>query len=179
MKRLQRAALITELADKMNEMGSWSGETHFQKTVFFLEDGLEVPIGFQFVMYKYGPYSFDFHDDLTIMRGNGLIDLVPHGYGSSFSATESSRRLRAKFPKTLGRYQDQLDWSAEKISRRGVGDLERVSTALFIMKRENLEDSEAIARRLIQIKPHVSEDSALAAATEAIQLLVDAPVVTT
>jgi hypothetical protein len=30
MNRLQRAALLTELADKLRQQGSWCGETHLQ-----------------------------------------------------------------------------------------------------------------------------------------------------
>jgi hypothetical protein len=70
-----------------------------------------------------------------------------------------------------------LNWASTKISGRGVGDLERIGTALFIIKRQHLDDPEAIARRLVEIKPHVKEDSALAAAKETIQLISEAPIV--
>jgi len=35
MNTLQRAALLTELADKLRQQGSWCGETHLQKATYF------------------------------------------------------------------------------------------------------------------------------------------------
>ena len=48
MKRLQRAAIVTELAEQLTAQGSWCGETHLQKATYFLQELLEVPTGFEF-----------------------------------------------------------------------------------------------------------------------------------
>ena len=61
-------ALLAELIEKLQENGSWCGETHVQKCAYFLEDLLGVPVGCEFVLYKHGPYSFDLHDALIEMK---------------------------------------------------------------------------------------------------------------
>jgi hypothetical protein len=164
----------------MEGAGSWSGETHFQKTLFFLQDGLGVPIAYDYIMYKHGPCSFDLHDDLTMMRGNGLLEFVPRqGFGLELHATDSSSKIRGKFPKTLTRYRNQIRWAAREISRRGVGDLERIGTALFLTKHEWLSDPEEVADRQVELKPHVPRPSAVASVREVFQLLRSAPIATT
>ena len=35
MNRIQRAAILTGLVNALRERGSWCGETHIQKAVFF------------------------------------------------------------------------------------------------------------------------------------------------
>ena len=37
MERLQKAAILTELADQLRREGSWCGHTHMQKATYFLQ----------------------------------------------------------------------------------------------------------------------------------------------
>ena len=46
MNRLQRAAILLTLLDALRQRGSWCGETHLQKSVYFLEEMCGVPLGF-------------------------------------------------------------------------------------------------------------------------------------
>ena len=73
MDRLQRTALIFELTKKMRERGSWCGETHLQKATFWAEECFSLPLGFDFILYKHGPFSFDLRDELTSMRCRALV----------------------------------------------------------------------------------------------------------
>ena len=59
MDRLRRAAILTQLVGNLRREGSWCGETHVQKATFFLQELMEVPLGFNFVLNKHGPFSFD------------------------------------------------------------------------------------------------------------------------
>ena len=58
MNRLQKAAILTELADQLRREGSWCGHTHIQKATYFLQDSLGLPTGSAFILYKHVPYSF-------------------------------------------------------------------------------------------------------------------------
>ena len=42
MKRLQKIAILLDLGDAMKYQGSWCGETHYQKTAYFLQELLKV-----------------------------------------------------------------------------------------------------------------------------------------
>ena len=59
MDRLRRAALLTRLIQRLRDRGSWCGETHLQKASLLLQDLTGVPLGFDYILYKHGPFSFD------------------------------------------------------------------------------------------------------------------------
>jgi len=70
MDRLRRAALLTQLIERLRRRGSWCGETHVQKATLFLQDLTRIPMGFDFILYKHGPFSFDLRDELTSLRAD-------------------------------------------------------------------------------------------------------------
>jgi hypothetical protein len=169
MKRLQRAAILTELAKQLIAEGSWCGETHLQKATYFLQELLKVPTAFEFILYKFGPYSFDLGDELTALQADELLALKVRGqsYGPSYVPTETSEALRGRFPVTLGKYRDSISFVAKKLGYKGVAELERLATALFVTLDDRENDSlTARARRLHNLKPHVSIESAKAAVAE-------------
>jgi uncharacterized protein YwgA len=165
MKKIQREAILAYLADGLIKNGSWCGETHLQKATYFLQELMEVPTEFEFILYKHGPFSFDLRDELTTMRANGLLELVVRHpqYGSSLIPTQFSQEFRNQFPKTLARYREQIDFVSTELGEKNVSELERLGTALFITLEEGPTSQESRARRLIEIKPHIGFDEAYAA----------------
>ena len=92
MERLKRSALVIALIEQLRNKGSWCGETHIQKTIYFLQELLRVPLGFEFILYKHGPYSFDLSDELTAMRADELVELkLQQPYGPSVSLSGNRR----------------------------------------------------------------------------------------
>ena len=158
MNRLQSCALILSLLEKLKAKGSWGGETHVQKATYFLKTLANVPMDFDFILYKHGPFSFDLRDELTAMRADGLLSMKPHSpYGPTFDTTEQGKKLLKKFPVTLKKYKDNVDFVVNELDKKGVSDLEKLATALFIIKNEQSRKSlNARAERIHEIKPHVS-----------------------
>src|SRR3989304_6206965 len=103
MNRAKKAMLLTSLTQKLWAHGSWCGETHLQKAVYFLEDLLEVPLEFDFILYRHGPFSFDLRDEITSLRADELLRLVPQEppYGPRLVPTDRCDRLKELFPSTL------------------------------------------------------------------------------
>src|SRR5260370_41172711 len=110
MERLRRAAIVTQLVTKLRAAGSWCGETHIQKAVYLMQDLLDVPMEYQFILYKHGPFSFDLSDELTSFRGDELLELKPQAppYGPRFEVTDLGQQLREKWPKTLAKYKTPI-----------------------------------------------------------------------
>ena len=75
MKQMQKNAVILSLINRLKEKGSWCGGTNIQKASYFLQEMLGVELGFDFILYKYGPYSFELTDELTAMRANSFLHL--------------------------------------------------------------------------------------------------------
>jgi hypothetical protein len=45
MNRTQHQAVLLSLIQQLRENGSWCGETHIQKSAYFLQEMLGVPLG--------------------------------------------------------------------------------------------------------------------------------------
>src|SRR5262249_7838745 len=176
MDRLKRGVVLTRLIEKMRAHGSWCGETHVQKSTFFLQDLTKVPLEFDFILYKHGPFSFDLRDDLTGLRADELIRLEPQWpYGPQIALTDRSEHFQRIYPKTLRKYDDRIAFVAEKLGSKEVADLERLATALFVTQREEANASvDARSKKLTDLKPHISVESARAAVEEVDRIAKDA-----
>jgi hypothetical protein len=168
MRRTQKLVLLSRLANELSERGSWVGETHLQKAVYMLETLTGVPLGFPFVLYKHGPFSFDLREELNRMRADGMLELQPRPapYGPSFVPTDAARRLEDRFPKTLATYIDQINFVAARVGSKSASELERLATALLLMDSERGTKPARLAEELNTIKPHVPIEMALAAVEE-------------
>jgi len=170
MSGLERDALVLELIDQLREHGSWAGETHVQKATYFLQELTGVPLGFDFIMYKYGPYSFDLHDELTAMQANQLLVLKPQlPYGPALLPGEMSPVLKKKFSKTIDHYGREIRFIAEKLGQKRVAELERLSTALYVAS-EFAPNKESREDYLVSFKPHVTKSQAALAFCELDQI---------
>lgn len=176
MKRLQRAALLTELVEQMRAQDSWCGETHLQKATFFLQELLDVDLGYEFIVYKHGPFSFDLRDELGELVSDRLIRYQPQlpPYGPRIATTDDAERIQETYPRTLARHQDKIRFVAEKLDARGVVDLERLATALYVTLEAPQTAREERARALRALKPHIPEPLALQAVEEVDQIRTDA-----
>lgn len=170
MERLKRAAIISQLVGRLRKGGSWCGETHLQKAVYLMQDLLDVPMEYPFILYKHGPYSFELSDELTSLRGDALLELQPQAppYGPRYAVAALGRKLRMSYPKTLAKYEDAIQGVAIAIGSQTIGELERLATALFVTRRLVDRHSGTVKSRadcLNKLKPHVS----IEAATEAVK----------
>ncbi len=177
MDRLKNAAVLTRLIERLRDRGSWSGETHVQKGTFFLQELLKVPLGFEFILYKHGPFSFDLRDELTSLRADELLSLErqPWPYGPRITVTVRTSNLQGLYAKTLAKYETQVAFVAEKLGGRGVAELERLATALYVTLPS--EKSRSIDERtveLTELKPHISLAEAKAAMQEVDEIIDEA-----
>ena len=164
MDRLKRNALLAALADDLTKKGSWCGETHLQKATYFLQQLEKVPVGFDFILYKHGPFSFDLRDELTAMRSDGLFDLRQQWpYGPTLIPTVKSKRLRKLCSKTLEKYNRQLSFVCDQLGNKNVSELEKLATALYIRMEASSKSETQRAKYLHSLKPHVSLDDSLEA----------------
>jgi hypothetical protein len=70
------------------------------------------------------------------MRADRLIDreVQPPPYGPRIVVTERGRQLEARFERTMTRYGPALEWVADRLGDRGVVELERLATALWVTR---------------------------------------------
>jgi hypothetical protein len=58
----------------------------------------------------------------------------PHQYGATFAVSERYAVLQREFPKTIRKHERAITFVGRELSRRGVGHLEPLATALFLTK---------------------------------------------
>ena len=161
MDRLRNAALLTRLIEGLCSKGDWCGETHVQKTAFFVQELLGVPLGFQFILYKHSPFSFDLRDELTALRADGLLELEPRTYGAQLVPTKQCGYIQGIYPKTMEKYERSIGFIVEKFGGKGVVELERLATAFYVGKRSGEgEPVDSRARKVTELKPHITIDRA-------------------
>ena len=165
MNRSQRAVVLLTLLDALKQRGSWCGETHLQKSVYVLQELFGVPLGFKFVLYRHGPYSFELSDEITALQADMLLTVVPRPpYGPSLVAGENAERFLSNFARTRQVHRSAIDRVANRLASCKVVDLERLATALYVT-RENASHRDLTARasRLHELKPHVAIEDAVRA----------------
>jgi uncharacterized protein YwgA len=170
MERLQRASILLTLNEELRTAGSWAGETHMQKATFFLQELMNMPLDFDFVLYKHGPFSFDLRDELTFMRAQGFFRLEPqYPYGPTLVGGEKSELLKQAFRQAIEERLPRIRFVSQKLGNKTVAGLERTATALYIRLREPA-DADPV-QRLTSLKPHIAFPEAQAAVSEVEQII--------
>jgi len=168
MNRQQQEAVLVGLARRLADSGSWTGETHLQKASYLMSKLRDVDFDFDFILYKYGPFSFALHDDLASMRADGFLDSVIQNprYGARIVVTDRGRETEQRFAKTMQRYGPSLDWIAETLGGRGVMELERLATAMWMTAEHENASVRSRADELVRVKPHIGLKDAIASVEE-------------
>jgi hypothetical protein len=164
MNYQQKAALLTELIDRLRANGNVCEHRHVQMAAYFLQDLFDLPTGYEYLLYKNSPFSFDLEEDLTALRAHYLIefDFRSLGYGAGLEPTQTSAELRARHPATLGRYARQIDFVARTFGPMDLAHLVRLATAFYVTRElGEAADDVRRANRLKELKPFLSTDDAL------------------
>ncbi len=163
MDRSRRNAIIVGLVEKLREHGSWCGETHVQKAAYFMQEMLQVETGFDFMLYKHGPFSFDLRDELSEMQADGYIAMRPQAppYGPSLVLEAGAERLKRRFSKTLRLHAEKIEFVSTRFNTKEVAELERLATALYAtvaaLRKASLQQR---TERITKLKPHISRELA-------------------
>jgi len=160
---LKEAAVLARVVERVNEKKSFCGETLLQKSAYFLKELRHVPLSTEFRIYYYGPFSFELRDRLTWMEAMDIVRTNPHEWGATYTVGNRYRQVEGQFPKTLDRYEGDIDWVVGHLAPLTVKQLEPLATALFRRREREGASEDILAERLHEIKPHVSVDEAHAA----------------
>ena len=178
MNSQEQKAVLLELLNTLKNNNSWCGETHIQKATFCLNAIADVPINFNFILYKHGPFSFDLRDELSLMSSDEMIDIAinPYPYGPSLNITPKGEKYLKRFPKTLKKNKEKIDFIGEVLGSKGVAELERLATALYITTHhKEIGGVPERATFINNIKPHISIEEAKDAVKNVDGLLAKTP----
>lgn len=176
MKRLQRAAIIVSLIEGLRDADSWCGETNIQKATYFLKELTGVPLDYEFILYKHGPYSFDLKEELTALRADFILELRSPNpkYGPSFFPGKMRDYVMDRFPKTVKRFSPNIDFVASRLGQKDVSELECLSTAFYVLRESPKCDKKQRAKRITEYKPHIDYSDSFKAVEEVDQIVREA-----
>ncbi len=166
MNRLRRDVILIRLIEALREHGSWCGETHVQKAAYLLQELAGVETGFDFILYKHGPFSFDLRDELSAMRADGFVSLQVQdpAYGPSIVPEPAANSLRKRFPKTLREHESRVKFVADRLGNKQVVELERLGTAFYVTQgTPPTTPPDKRAQKVHELKHHISVEEALEA----------------
>jgi hypothetical protein len=151
-------ATIVALVEKKHPLG----RTAVMKLCYFLQTLRNVPLGYRFTLYSYGPFDASVLSDISSAQGLGGIKcetvFYPGGYGYEISPAGNSAFVKSLALEFVTSYDADLDWVIQRFGLFGSADLELLSTIVFVDResaqaKEKLE-AETLARRVQEIKPH-------------------------
>ena len=162
-------AQILLVAKLLNGAGSWCGETHIQKTYFLLQELNVLPLAKTFVLHHYGPYSFDLREQVVELQVANFLRLsIQAPYGPRLLVSDAGESFLNRNLSSFAPYLKNIENIIRKVGTKGVSELERLSTALFLInRRTSLKDAEKVAEELTKVKPHITHTLAIEAVREA------------
>jgi len=176
MSKLKRYAITISVIENLDRSGSWCGETHIQKAVYFLKTLFPEVIDYPFILYKHGPFSFDLRDDIGIMAADGFVKVVPMTqYGPRILPGKLADKVKEEFSNTLKKHKEKIEFVANKLKDKRIFELEALATALYVTKELMPSTSvEKRAEKLRQLKPHIDFRKTIDAVEEVDKIIEEA-----
>ena len=164
-----RCALVVKLAKCLRAKGSWCGETHLQKAMYILQDLAKANLGYKFVIYKHGPYSFDLNNELAAMRAANIFELqfLRDGYGPTLTPTKFGEKVLEVNEENIQGLSPVVEFLADWFASSDVRHLEKIATAYYVTSKNPRVPAIERAKKLSSLKPHVD----IHAAEEAVRIV--------
>jgi uncharacterized protein YwgA len=155
MDLLERTSIIGEIArQKQGQLG----KTAVMKLLHLLQDGLNVPLGYRFTLYNYGPYDSNVMSDIEFAESLDRVTVDYQGPDQGYRINAGDKAgvlpngVKAKLTKLMAYF-----------GAMNARELELRSTLLFL-SRDFVGDQ--LIERLRDLKPKYSDGEVRAAVTE-------------
>jgi uncharacterized protein YwgA len=148
---MRRLAVIRRIADLAPD----PGKTSIQKIAYFIQSGLNIPLGYRFKMHYFGPYSEELDGKLSLSDAMGIVEigLDSDGYGYHIKP--------GKFP--VEDVESSLPWKQIDETILTLGDLELwrlelLATIHFIQSIRSKWDRGKVIGTVHRLKPKFSKE---------------------
>lgn len=148
MAQKDRFAVIRHIVDKLKDVG----KIRIQKLVYFLQWIFNVPLGYDYKMHYYGPYSDELNDDLIFMQLNKHVevDVDPTGYG--YHVMPGSEKV-ATMDEVMKKYSHLMEKCLEAFKDFSPNKLEILSTLHFVKHIAGVADKDKVIEKTAMLKP--------------------------
>lgn len=171
---IEKFAIIAYIA-KANMGKGTLGKKALQKLMHLSSELRNVPVGYRFRLYTYGPFSRELAGDIDLLDSMGLISVQfdPSRNGYEIKPEDKAQELLSKSEVFLKSVKESLDFIIEKFGGRLAKDLELSSMIAFILRNKlaDVNDDQAVINKFLEIKPHYQRSEVVEGLKEIRQLL--------
>ena len=152
----ERVSVFKYLASKPNGIGT----TSLVKSIFVLQEVFNVPLGYNFRIYTYGPYSAAIVTDADFACFNKQLVCEEtdcgHFVRRVYSVPKDEQPQETGFTK---KYKTEIDFVVTSFSNRNVSELELAATIIYVHNYYKREEEKVltvneVAKIVHDIKPH-------------------------
>jgi hypothetical protein len=157
---VERVAILAEIVRRMGECG----RTTLMKMAYLLQTVKEVPFGYDFGLYLYGPYSTQVLSDLSIaVFWDALQEeyySTQNGYGYRITPGSLVNDLLqdAQIADLVQSYRSAIDWAVGKFRNYSASEMEAVGTLVWVDRELSGRKEKISLDKLLdiaqEIKPH-------------------------
>ena len=150
-----RLALLTALVQQAPQQTL--GRTVLMKLLFLLTAVRDVPVGYRFQMYTYGPFDSEVLSDVDYAaRLDALsveIERYPNGYGYIIQPGSAAQDIMNRAQPFIDAHQPDIDWVVNTFAPRSAADLELLSTIVYVNREHRVSSLNEIVDTVHDIKP--------------------------
>ena len=163
-KHMDRVATIAEIV--RNAPGPL-GRTALMKCLYLLQAQKQVPLGYSFRLYTYGPFDADVLDDLRYAESldavSSTVVAYPRGYGYELKEANRAPQVIARGKDFVEKHEQDVKWVVDKFGQKSAAALEILSTLVYVDRElrdqgRTAEISDLVAA-VHEVKPHHKTDS--------------------
>lgn len=156
---MDRYMFLLSIVNKLEEVGSWAGNTHIQKTGKITQSAAGTDM-YEYVMHHYGPYSFDLRDDLDLLVNRGFVERQPGEKGFHYSLTDKGRNFleQSEMCKSDKDLLESIDKICNLFGKSTTVALELISTVDYYINKFGTGEEERVVETVRRVKPHFSEE---------------------
>ena len=156
----RRLAILTALVSAAPDQTL--GRTALMKLLFLLTTIGDVPLGYRFRMYTYGPFDSEVLSDIDYAaRLDALsVEMERHvnGYVYLIRPGREIDGIMSRGKQFLDRYEHEIRWTIENFATSSAGRLEMLSTIIYVNNKLDVSSNDDLARVVREMKPRFSED---------------------
>lgn len=153
--------LPLELARRLGDKSPQFGKTVFMKMAYLLQELYEVPLGYRFSLYTYGPYSPEVLADLEYAKLRHQVNVEYLGEQGGFHIAPSEKMgISGKQEGPISDFDERLNELVERFGSFNARDLELRTTSIFLWKRirpTKQEGVSSLVEAVRHLKPHFDE----------------------
>jgi hypothetical protein len=154
-----RIAVFTELIENS---GSDIGRTALMKMCYFLQTLKNVPLGYDFSLYSYGPFDSEVlgdlrtAEDMSVIESN--VESFSGGYQYSLSNSEGAAHVRKDCKAFITKHAEDISWVANTFGSKSASELELLSTIVYVDQSGEARNFNSLRDKVKLIKPRFSLD---------------------